>query len=365
MPPLRLRSFALSVISLLLAACQPYQAPVMTPQEAQRIADLTARMSTRCIGRYLIDRPEVFVLNDQSRTEIEGVKITAESLKKPEFDNLLQARTEVLNAETIYGEQTKSLTAVHELPDKLGRVFNRSRSRESEVLRTLELRAFKHGMALTMTVDAREMRPGLPQPGDTRQTDTPQKLAQLLKVYERTRGRQDDEIPTEQGVCFANGFVKGASTGQEWIDMHHHWKEVKDVYFSYHFMSDIGPLETSLLGRGGKIEANLGTVNGKTVRKGKRDSHGLQYEEWLLYRDGEPEGRLYDYMAELNGTFGNAEKPLLRLEFASGVHHPRRSLTLEEAAVDQLITQASLGEAQSTALWDKVTSTLRPRPGAF
>jgi len=130
-------------------------------------------------------------------------------------------------------------------------------------------------------------------------------------------------------------------------------------------MSDIGPLETSLLGRGGKIEANLGTVNGKTVRKGKRDSHGLQYEEWLLYRAGEPEGRLYDYMAELNGAFGNAAKPLLRLEFASGVHHPRRSLTPEEAAVDQPITQASLGEAQSTALWDKVTSTLRPRPGAF
>lgn len=348
-----------------LAACQPNKALTMTPDEIQRIDQLTARMTTRCVGRYLIDLPEAFVLNSQSRTVIEDVTLQVEPMRKFEFDHLLQARTARLKAETIFGEQTPSLTAIHELADRSGHVFNRSRSRESDVLRSLELRAFGDGMAITMTVDAREMRPGPRDPGDTRQTDTPQKLAHLLNVYERTRGRPDHEIPTEQGICFANGFVKGAPTDQEWIDMHHQWSDVQDVYFSYHFMSHIGPQNPSLLGRGREIEANLATVNGKTVRKGERSGHGLQFEEWLLYRDSRAKSRLYDYTLELNAAFGNADKPFLAVDFVSGVRPPRPSPTSEQAAVEKPIAQASLGEAPSTVLWDKVTSTLRPRPGAF
>jgi hypothetical protein len=338
----------------------------MTPDEAQRINALTTRMTTRCVGRYLIDLPEAFVLNDQSRTQIQGVEITAEPLKRFEFDRRLSARMAVLKSETIFGQQSPSLTATHELPDKSGVIFNRSESREDASSRALELLAWRNGYGHFMTIDALDMSLARRRyTNDPRQTDTPQKLAHLLELYARTQGRRDDEIPTEQGVCFANGFVRGASTEQEWIDMHHHWNEVPDVYVSYHFMTHIGPQDPPLLGRGSTIEANLAKFNGQTVRKGERDVHGAQLQEWLLYRDSQTKSRIYDYTLELNAAFGNADKPFLALDLVSGVRHPRLTRTLEQAAVEKPIAQASLGKAQSTALWDKVTSTLRPRPGAF
>jgi hypothetical protein len=366
MSPLFCRLLSVLVSAAALAACQPNKAPTMTPEEAKHIDQLTARMTTRCIGRYLIDLPEAFVLNSQSRTLIEEVTLQVEPTRKFEFDLLLQARTAHLKAETMFGKDTPSLTAIHELADKSGFVFNRSESRAVASARTLELLAWRDGHQISMSIEATDMELARRRfEGDTRQTDTHQKLAHLLRVYERTRGRQDHEIPTEQGVCFANGFVKGAPTDQEWVDMHHQWKDVQDVYFSYHYMSHIGPQSPSLLGRGREIEANLATVNGKTVRKGERSGHGLQFEEWLLYRDSDPGVRLYDYVGELNSAFGNAQKPFLRLALYSGVRPPRAPLTLEQAAVDKPVANTSLGEAPLTVLWDKVASTLRLRPGAF
>ena len=64
----------LTLFAALLVACSPQTTP-MTPEEAKRVEALTAKMTTRCVGRFLLDLPAEFVLNSQSSTEIDGVKI--------------------------------------------------------------------------------------------------------------------------------------------------------------------------------------------------------------------------------------------------------------------------------------------------
>ena len=264
------------------------------------------------------------------------------------------------------GEDTVSLLSITPLPDGAGQVFNRSEDRTLMSSRTLELIAWRNGYRIEMLIEATDMNYARRvYESDTRRTDTAEKLAYLLKVYERVRGRADNEVPTEKGVCFANGFLRGAATDEEQIDQYYHLSTAEDVYFSFHYLSDIGPEKTTLLERGHAIEKSLAQHNGRTLRKGKREGNGLAYEEWLMMQESESGMKDYDLTLELNSKVGNATKPLFVADFSSGVRYPRPQLSLEEIAVEKPIVKATLGEAESVALWDKVTPTLRPRPGAF
>lgn len=357
----------LAALSFALAACQP-DTPPMTPTEAKQIEALTARMTTRCVGRYLIDLPDKFVLNNQSRTEIEGVTITVTPMEQWMFNDRLKAYRERLDRTRLPlsgHAQLRSAT-----PIDGGLVFDRAQSDASSdrSSRALELYSWRDGYQILASTEATDLT--FPEDADDPiakqlKTDVSEKLAQLMGVFSRLRGRRDNEIPAEQGVCFANGFLKGPPTDEEWIDMYHHWSEVEDVYFTYHYMSNIGPQSTTLPQRGSAIEAELKESNGRTLRKGPRGDAGVTFDEWLVQRETRAGGMRYRFTLEANSTEGIAGKPLFIHNFSSGVRHPRPEPTLEEVAVLKPITQASLGAAPSIALWDTVTRTLRPRPGAF
>lgn len=81
-----------------LAACQPKSLP-MTPEESQRVAKISERMNTRCVGRFVIDLPATFVLNSQSSAEVDGVKVEVQPMEKWRFDQRLQYREQQLKAE--------------------------------------------------------------------------------------------------------------------------------------------------------------------------------------------------------------------------------------------------------------------------
>ena len=375
--------YTVALAALALAACTSKVAPDMTPEESKRIGELTARMSPRCVGRYLVDLPVAFVLNNQSRTVIEKVEIAVRPSTRVRFDAMLATREAELSRKHMDGKPLRPfLKRIEQTPGLLGKVFNRAeQSGAAEFGRTLELLAWRDGFEVSLQLKATdgsdlELDPsviGTAFEASSRRifnkyksvNDVPEKLAHLLDIYARLRGRNDDEIPKEQGVCFANGFLRGAPTDEERIDMYHHLDGVKDVYFTYHYFSHIGPEKTTLLQRGPAIEAGLSKVNGKTLRKGSREVNGLKFEEWLLRRESSAGAMLYDHTLELNSKEGNAAKPLFTLDLTSGVEHPGPQESLEEAATKKPIQKSTLSEAESIALWDKVTATLRPRPGAF
>ena len=335
----------------------------MTPEETQRIDALTARMTPRCVGRYLIDLPEDFVLNPIHRAVLEGVEISIKPMARDYFDIELKDRREALMKERIMGENTPSLTAAMPLSDGSGYVFNRSRTGADATIRALELLAWRDGYLVLIQINATDMSLDTdPMVGDTRRTDVPEKLDHLLKIYSRVRGRADLEVPAEPGVCFANGFLQGEPTDAEQVDLHYHLKTAEDVYFAFHSLSNIESESETLLDRGSAIEQQLKGRKGKTLRKGRRESHGLKFEEWLSMMESDPGVADYYLTLEMNSQSVGAVSPLFVLDLNSGVRHPRPRPTLEQAAVQKPLAKATFGAAETMALWDKATATLRPRP---
>ena len=356
------------VLAVLLAACQPKAIP-MTPEETQRVDSLTAHMTTRCVGRYLIDLPERFVLNSESTTEIEGVKIAVKPMDKTSFNYALETREMVLRRETImgtyWGENVPSLLSATKLSQGDGMVFNRSRTGEEPVSRTLELMAFRDGYAIALYLDA-EDRSFAKRVRPEFRSDTPEKLAHLLKVYERVSGRKDTEVLAEQGVCIPNGFVRGTPSDQESLQMRYLMQGSDDVGLEFQSFSDIRE-ETELLDRGKGIEAKLKEMEGRTLRKGKALAQIPGAQEWLMtMKSSSGSGLMWHHLTlEANSKIGSANAPVLIVDLDAGGGHRTQPKDLEEAATRKPIQQNTFTEAETIAIWDRITATLRPRPGAF
>ena len=353
---------SLILASLLLSACRP-AIPKITADETQRIETLTAKMTPRCVGRYLIDLPEDFVLNPIHRTLLEGVEIVIEPMARERFDVRLRERQSALQNELIMGENTPSLLATMPLSDEAGYVFSRSRNQSSKVLRKLELIAFRDGYMIEVMVDARDLsQSSRVRENDPRRTDVQAKLDHLLEIYSRLRGRADNEVPAEAGVCFANGFLQGEPTDEEQVDLNYHLKTAEDVYFAFHSLSDLIQ-DDELLDRGRAIEAMLEMESGYTLRKGSVKGPIPSAQEWLMSKRDTDSGLLYQHFTlEANAKTGSAETPVLVVDMNVGVEIPGPVLTLEQAAVRKPLAKTTFGEAQSVALWDRTAPTLRPRP---
>ena len=350
---------------LLLAACQPkHEIPAMTPEESQVVETLTARLKPRCVGRYLIDLPIDFVLNPISTTKLEGVDITIKPMERGRFDAELTARKEAIAKERpVAGGKQPFLRAVHDIQDHSGVVFDRADAPDrAGIGRTLELHAWRAGFSLHLEIAATNYKDaGFDRPDDP-PNDVPEKLAHLLNVYERVRGRDDLEIPAEQGVCFANGFLRGEPNDEEQVDLYYHLYSAKDVYFAFHSLSDLQQ-DDELLDRSKAIEAMLEEASGYTLRKGNVKGPIKSAQEWLMSKKSSDSGLLYQHFTlEANAKTGSAMTPVLILDMNAGIRIPGPALSLEQAAVAKPLSRTTFSEAQSVVLWDKVAPTLRPRP---
>ena len=332
--------------------------------------NLTDTMTPRCLGRYLIDLPAGFVLNPIHPTKIEGVDVDVQPLTRAAFELAFEARRKELESTMLVGEDRHLPLLRKALPvpgPAVGAVFDRAKSDSSGRMgRTLELLAWRDGFQIAASIKARDTT--FPEDANDSiakqlRTDVPEKLAHLMNFFERTRGLADGEVPADQGVCIANGFVRGPASDKEDVEISYQLKDVEDVYFTFHSMGDLKQ-DNELLDRGAEIEANLKTVEGRTLRKGSRKLKGIDAQEWLLTRKGEAT-MLHDFTLEANSKTGSAKTPVLILVLTNGARVPQLPLTTEESATLKPLTKATLAEAESVALWDAVTPSLRPRPGAF
>jgi hypothetical protein len=360
-----------------LTACS-YKVPAMTPEENQHIEQLTAHMTTRCVGRYLVDLPDGFVLNSEASAEVEGVSIKVTPMKEVVFEFAFSNRKKQLENAFLPGKDKNRplLKTVHPLDRnklEMGAIFDRAESENSSdrMNRILELIAWKDGYRIDAHIKAVDTT--FPEDENDSiakqlQTDTPQKLAQLLRVYERVRGLAPGEIPTEPGLCIQNGFVSGKPEDGESIDIAFELKGAPDLFFSFLHTTAVYE-DTSLLERSGQVEKEMAQSGSKTIRKGSRSISDHPYEEWLM-KGPTPDhvpGTLFTLNA--NETAHDPSKPFITWELYNGFRVPTPpNLSTDEEERRGLfkdLKKASLSEAEAVALWDKVTATLRSRPGAF
>ena len=172
----------------------------------------------------------------------------------------------------------------------------------------------------------------------------------MKDLLSRLSGRKDEEIPTHSGFCIAQGFI---------LDNNRRSKErVAFAYGNNDFNLYISTNNTlgkdeSLLERSHEISPVLLLNKTITLRKGKRMLPSMDAEEWLLRgkqrqsADRSPVD-MYDFVLNANEKFGDYE-------------HPMVSATL----TNEYIFSTQYSEAQLMDIWDRITSTLRPRPEAF
>jgi hypothetical protein len=349
----------------MLAACQP-QTVTMTPEETQRVAQLTERMTPRCVGRYLIDLPASFVLNSQWSAVIEGVKINVQPMTKAMFDVSLAAHKSKLSGQTIVGEKTLALTETRSLPSDGGVVFNRSRNGESSVLRAWDAVAWAGGYRISAVVDARDMsKSDGAFKGDTRRTDLEEKFAVLLSVLTRLRGRPETEVPREPGFCIANGFLAGPPSENEESYVSFELAGSPDVWLNVASIPETAKEDTRLLERTAQVERDMMASGTQTIRKGAVMFRGAPFDEWL-FKGRTPDrvpGTMF-YLLGNESTPGLAH-PFIRMQLFNGFRVPAPERTAEQSAQLQDLERASLSEAEAIGVWNKVAATVRLRPGAF
>jgi hypothetical protein len=342
----------------------------MTPEEALLVQKLTARMRTRCIGRHLIDLPEDFVLNPVDRVEIEGVEVSIRPLPRAGFDYQLERRTEELKVETIHGEKTLSLREVRQLPDGRGIVYDRSKTGANPAIRTWELRAWLDGYQLVMTTESYDKSLSK-RPLAELKTDVEEKYTHLLNVYRRLRGRRDEEIPSEPGDCFAHGLWTGAQAEAAEFSVNYHLKGAPDVYINLFSVSGdegVARPETGLMQRRKEIERQTRMAGIEFLRFAPRTIGGHAYEESIGREPAEvSSARVAGHTAiiQTDQSIEGQEHPFLTIEFYNGHYIPSPPRSLEEKAKIPDLTRATLSEGQVLALWEAITATLRPRPGAL
>ncbi|MWP30421.1 hypothetical protein GQ595_11040, partial [Gilliamella sp. Pra-s54] len=109
-------------------------------------------------------------------------------------------------------------------PDKMqGIIFERMKSiGTADILRVLEGYRWQDEVTLKIEMKAknglgeqyakaRQIKP------ESHGNNVPQKLAELHKLFDRIKPRDDLTIPTTQGFCFLHGFMQGED--REWKDM--------------------------------------------------------------------------------------------------------------------------------------------------
>lgn len=168
--------------------------------------------------------------------------------------------------------------ATKALPGGVGLVFDRTRNQESPVLRTWELMAWSAGFAVTMTIES--VNTNLSRSvylREAQENNVQERLAHLLEVFFRVRGRRDDEIPTERGFCVPRGFVAGPPSEDERAYVAFHLENAPDVYFHVSAVPDVHKEESRLLQRSAQVEREMKQSGTQTIRKGAVQHGGVTF----------------------------------------------------------------------------------------
>jgi len=325
------------------------------------IEHLTNKMQTRCVGRYIIDLPRE--LHIVGRIKINEVQITSKQKDLRSFKAML-IRREFELRETKSWDEYPFLYKEGKGESENTRYFiSRERRDNDPNFRKIEAYKWDNGYAIKLEIDADDYT----HPDITNdplvikmgiRNEVPQKLAYVLSFLKRVQGRSEDDIPTEPGVCFFGGFMKGKAekmAESEKVDYGFAVLQNPDALFTIATDTEMW-LDTTLLERSKIGVAESLLFNIKTLRKGVVNLPDFSAEE-LLVSTKTIKGTPGHYLAlEANPKTASTEGPLVTVNLETGISN---------MAIKPAPKSSSLNDKEVVALWDAVTRTLRARPKGF
>lgn len=246
--------------------------------------------------------------------------------------------------------------------DEHSRYFMHRGSERSHIaIRKLEGYRWENGVRVKVTLDASDFTS--PDQADNPivqrmqiKNSVPRKANHVFELLTNFRGRAEDEIPTEPGLCLPRGFIRGKARDEERSKSRFRLEHHQDVQFTIRTNSSFAGTDT-LLQRHRQIEDALSkTDGGRTIRKGKVTLRNMDAEEWLMTGPRPvTEAHGHVFTLEGNALSDDVKTPFVRLNMETANPLPN----------DGEIERASLTDAEALAVWDAVSRTLRPRPNAF
>ncbi|WP_162368344.1 T6SS immunity protein Tli4 family protein [Acerihabitans arboris] len=337
--------------------------PTLTVEEKKVTDALFNQIKPQCIGRYVFDVPESYVNEQKNYVFLNDFRINSQRLYRPAFEQRIRLREQALkNERTVASIDGPFLKQVYRLSDN-AIIFDRNENGSTAGWgRILEGHIYVGGVAFIVQTEITDysderyaserefyLRPEVGRPVAKANTK-PQKLAEMQDLLSRLSGRKDDEIPTQPGICIADGFIRDNSKQNK-----------EDLSFAYRndnfgfYVSTDNTLgkSNSLLERGDEIEPALREGNIHTIYKRKRNIAGMDAEDWLV------RGKQVTYQPEAENilysfTFYANEK-------AADYHHPVLFAKLSNRGIGT----TTYSDAQLVDIWDRITQTFRFRPGAF
>jgi Tle cognate immunity protein 4 C-terminal domain/Tle cognate immunity protein 4 N-terminal domain len=345
-------------LTLALAACGNKPAP-LTQQERQTVSETTANLKTRCVGRYLIELPADAPASGYPK--IQGVDFDVKAISQDEYGQEIARREAELKAIKSIDEYPV-LYAADEAWGKGTRYFiHRGTVHDDPGNRIIEAYKWDRGYRIKMQIEGWDYT-NPDQTNDpvvkhiTVTNSVPEKTRLVFGLLEKVRGRTEDDIPTEPGLCFPGGFLPGKAASNELVNEYFALPNKPDVIFQV--WSDTGfQGNTSLLQRGQQALAVITEVGGKVIRKGPVDLPGMKAEELLIAGPTVVELHGHTFSLEVNSTTSGPHTPFLSLDMING------GAKYDEN--DRKIEKASLTEGEAIALWDAVSRTLRIRPNGL
>lgn len=328
-----------------------------TRAAAQRGKDevtrMTQKMTTVCMGRFLVDVPEEARL-ELTRPRIDGFDISSFDEPEADFQARLVQREARLRATPDRLGGNRNLESVKEIKTGngvVGKIFvhgrtvregTRMKGQQQERYRFehVAVEALVHGQGMSFDLSAAKYDPG--------QVDN------LPRLVGKLVPNPDNQAPTEPGFCIHRAWFRdplSADQGER-IMMFAQLPSHPDIELMAILAAGIAPDKQSLLERSADTEAGFTADEKKRVsnlRAAPRAIGGITGDE-IVTRVAEQNDTLgYSFWWEVNGVEDNVLVPHLvfKMTTGKGSNSPVPTSLSQEAAL---------------ALWDKISSSIRLRP---
>lgn len=337
------------VMALFLALASVFANSVQTVQDKQKVAKMTDKMKTICVGRFLIDLPADATVHI-GRGFVSGYDVASTALETDEefAERIKQFETDAGEADG--GTSPRKFESVKPVSFTAAQgkvfVYNRRKARAFEGKRIVAIEDVDvQGMLRLPGVSVTAKADGMA-------LDSGDELARLLGQF---RPLGQDEIPRESGFCIGHAIVR---------DPYDHPENESVVMFAgLPGHPDVNIVLSSLAGTEpapGLLARHAASAERQPVfmrlafthlREHSRTINGLTGDE-LVMRVLEPNFTTgYSFQWEMAGKQDDIQAPLLTLELESGTNpvtggKPVQSTLSEEAMFD---------------LWDRIATSIRLR----
>lgn len=340
---------SLVAISTLLSIEKKGNAMKSSP--TNRMTELFETTKTICIGRFVLDVPaesEVifgparlpYLIELRSNAVSDFDEVIAGRLKEITLNDLPRARGPLIKPDSMFGKVINGAVNNQRI------VFGASKG----------IGSFYSIESIQMVGHSLYVQSTMAYGDDYRES-----IAQLNAVAPLLQPRRDDEVPTVPGVCLEGAFINEPGTPiYEAVSLGVRLRKYPDVHLSLEMTKKFLKVE------GDSLEARANEAE----KDARRSGAGSWYDRVKVFRRGERKigqwsgseylarkpaiGQVHDsheFAYFSHGESGNPMVPALDIELDTGVKNNK---------VGGM--QTSITDDEAIYLWDKITSSLRPRP---